>query len=138
MDKNSFSLTVVTPNGVALESDVVFTKFMTSGGEMGIMPDHSPALASLVPGKLLLRNAAGEEQKFFLSTGTAEVLTDKVTILTPFLEDATKIDAMRAKEAKERAEERLSKRTDEIDLERAYKALQRAESRLYLVELLLK
>lgn len=138
MDKTHVTVSVVTPDGVALESDTAFTKFMTTGGEMGVMPDHSPALASISPGELVLKNDAGEETKYFIATGTAEVTPDKVTILTPYLEDATKIDAARAKSAKERAEGRLNKRTDEIDLDRAQRALKRAETRLYIVELLLK
>jgi F-type H+-transporting ATPase subunit epsilon len=62
--------------------------------------------------------------------GFAEVLPDKVTVLAETAERAEEIDVKRAREAKERAEQRLKGGDTETDFDRAQVALERAETRL--------
>lgn len=140
MANTHLTLNVVTPTGKALATDVEFVKFMTTGGEMGILPDHSPALASVVSGEVVIHPKGKEEtSSFFVSAGTVEVLPDKVTLLTPYLEKIDDIDVERAKKAKERARRHLDKKSDgSVDTNRAENALKRAEARISIVEQLLK
>ena len=66
-----------------------------------------------------------------VSWGFAEVLPDRVTILVQASERPEEIDVERARRAKQRAEERLSKPAEaELDRERAQAALERAMARL--------
>jgi F-type H+-transporting ATPase subunit epsilon len=72
-----------------------------------------------------------------ITWGYAEVLPNKVTILTETAEMAEEIDLERAERAKRRAEERLhewSTTTADIDFERASIALQRALLRLQVAQ----
>jgi F-type H+-transporting ATPase subunit epsilon len=62
--------------------------------------------------------------------GFAEVLPNKVTILAESAERPAEINVERARQSKERAEERLTSGDTSVDVERALDALQRAESRL--------
>ena len=55
-------------------------------------------------------------------------------VLADSLEEIKEIDVERAKNAKERAEDRLTHKTDTTDVERAENALKRAINRLRLVE----
>ena len=52
-------------------------------------------------------------------SGVAEILGDKVTFLAELAEWPDEIDIDRAQAAKERAEQRLSNHTAEIDVKRA-------------------
>ncbi|NIS79207.1 MAG: ATP synthase F1 subunit epsilon, partial [Anaerolineales bacterium] len=51
-----------------------------SEGEMGILPDHAPLLATLGYGILRVRHQ-GEEQAFTIAGGVIEVRPDVVTVL---------------------------------------------------------
>jgi F-type H+-transporting ATPase subunit epsilon len=66
--------------------------------------------------------------------GYAEVLPDHVTILATAAEEASEIDVMRAKAARERAERRLAETRDKLEFTQVHAALQRAMARLRIAE----
>jgi F-type H+-transporting ATPase subunit epsilon len=71
-----------------------------------------------------------------VTTGFAEVSNDKVSILVDAAEKAGEIDVERARQAMERARERLGKdrKAEDIDYLRAEAALRRAVMRIRIVE----
>src|SRR6266496_3651660 len=87
-------------------------------GYFGVLPGHTPMLASLSVGEMWYRKG---QEKFYLSLafGFAEVLPDRVTILARLAERAEDIDVERAEEARRRAEQRLSQSASDFDYERA-------------------
>jgi F-type H+-transporting ATPase subunit epsilon len=98
-------------------------------GYLGILPGHTPLLATLQVGTLWYRQ--GQEKHFLsIAFGFAEVQPDRVTILAQIAEKADEIDVARAEAAKKRAEERLSKPTTDMDFERARIAMLKALIRL--------
>jgi len=98
-------------------------------GYFGVLPGHTPMLASLAVGELWYRK--GQEKTFLsIAFGFAEVLPDRVTILAQLAERAEDIDVNRAEEARKRAEARLAQPKTEIDYERARAALMKALARL--------
>jgi F-type H+-transporting ATPase subunit epsilon len=100
-----------------------------SEGYLGILPGHTPLLATLQIGELWYRRGP---DKFYLAIafGFVEVQPDRVTILAQIAEPADQIAAARAEAAKKRAEDRLAKPTAEIDFERARTAQLKAQVRL--------
>jgi len=77
--------------------------------------------------------AAQEEVGARAAGGFAEIRNDKVIILADTAERPEEIDRPRAERAKERAERRLSGRTqEEVDYARCQAALARALTRLSL------
>src|SRR6266545_4164644 len=77
-------------------------------GYFGILPGHTPLLATLQVGTLWYRQ--GHEKHYLvIAYGFAEVQPDRVTILAMIAEKADEIDLARAEAAKKRAEERLAK-----------------------------
>jgi len=67
--------------------------------------------------------------------GFVEVLPDRVIVLAETAERAGEIDVERAKQAKQRAEDRLSKLLNtDIEMGRARMALERAMTRLEVAE----
>ena len=101
-----------------------------SEGYFGVLPGHAPFLATLGIGELMYR-VGREEYHVAVSGGFAEVRNDKVIVLADSAETPAEIDRARAERARDRAEARLTGRTqEEIDYARANAALARALSRL--------
>jgi F-type H+-transporting ATPase subunit epsilon len=103
-------------------------------GEFGVLSGHTPFMTSLKTGTIHYRDENGKDQYVFVSGGFAEALPDQVTVLAESAERMEDIDMERAKEALERAENRLAqdKTKEDIDFARARAALERALVRLKL------
>ena len=123
------TLEIVTPDRAVVQERVDEVEIPGSEGYFGVLPGHTPMLATLQVGELWYRKGA---DKVYLSIafGFAEVLPDRVTILAQLAEKADEIDIARAEAAKRRAEERISKPTGEMDFERARIAMMKALIRL--------
>jgi F-type H+-transporting ATPase subunit epsilon len=123
----SIELQIVTPDRLLVREQVDEVEIPGTEGYFGVLPGHTPMLASLSVGELWYRK--GQEKTYLLiSYGFAEVLPDRVTILAQIAEKADEIDVTRAEEAKKRAETRLHQ--TEVDYERARAALTKSLARL--------
>ena len=98
-------------------------------GQLGILPNHAPLMTVLQPGELLVRTG-GDESYLALSGGYLEVLGNQVIVLADAAEDVDEIDEARAQEALARAQERISSRASDIELEQAVASLRRAQVRV--------
>jgi F-type H+-transporting ATPase subunit epsilon len=125
-------LQIVSADRSLVNEQVDEVQIPGSEGYLGILPGHTPLLATLQVGELWYRQGAGEGAKHYLSIafGFVEVQPDRVTILAQIAEPAHEIDLARAEAAKRRAEERLSKPTTDMDFERARIAMLKALVRL--------
>jgi F-type H+-transporting ATPase subunit epsilon len=121
-------LQIVTPDRLVVQARVDEVQVPGSEGYFGVLPGHTPMLASLAVGELWYRQ--GQDKTYLaIASGFAEVLPDRVTILAKLAERAEEIDVERAEAARHRAEERLTTKTD-VDFERARASLSRALTRL--------
>jgi F-type H+-transporting ATPase subunit epsilon len=98
-------------------------------GYFGVLPGHTPLLATLQVGELWYRQGT-EKHYVAIAFGFAEVQPDRVTILAQIAEKAEEIDLARAEAAKKRAEERVVRLTVDMDAERARIALLKSLIRL--------
>ena len=98
-------------------------------GELGILPHHAPLMTALQPGEIMIRKD-GQETYLAVTGGFLEVMGNQVTILADAAEHSEEIDEERARLAMQQAQERLSSRTADLDLEQATASLRRAETRL--------
>jgi F-type H+-transporting ATPase subunit epsilon len=125
----SIELQIVTPDRMLVQEQVDEVVIPGSEGYLGVLPGHTPLLASLAVGELWYRK--GQEKTYLaIAFGFAEVLPDRVTILAQLAERAEDIDVTRAEEAKKRAEARLSQAKADVDYERARAALTKSLARL--------
>lgn len=76
------------------EASLVVMRTLT--GEIGIMPGHSPLLAMLSDGPLLIRPVDGEDIRAYVHEGFVTVDGDKVIVLAEWLELASEIDVRQA------------------------------------------
>jgi F-type H+-transporting ATPase subunit epsilon len=127
-----FKIKIVSPDRVFYEDEISKVEFNTSEGRMGVLKNHIPMTVILSPGVLTL-HTGDETKKAALHSGFAEILPEAVTILAEIVEWPEEIDHERATAAKERAEERLKSKHDDLDLDRAMIALHRAVARIHLL-----
>ncbi len=112
------TLEIVTPESSVVSEQVDEVQIPGAEGSFGVLPGHTPLLATLQVGELWYRK--GQETSYVaVSFGFAEVLPDRVTILAQIAESAEDIDVTRAETAEKRAQDRLDRPMAEIDLERA-------------------
>ncbi|MEQ1580091.1 MAG: F0F1 ATP synthase subunit epsilon [Steroidobacteraceae bacterium] len=107
-------------------------------GEIGIAPRHAPLLTTLKPGEVRVQTPAGEEQFFYVSGGALEIQPHLVTVLADTALRAKDIDEAAAMQAKQRAEEALKDRGDQIEMAEAQVELARAVAQLKALEKLRK
>jgi len=116
-----------------VEEDVISLQVRASDGRLGVLHNHAPLIASLIPGRLVCRDGQGKEKVLAVGEGFLEVLKNQVKVLCDFADFPEEIDVKRAQEARERAEKRLKERSKpDIDDGRAEAALRRALVRLRL------
>ena len=125
----SLALEIVTPDRAIVSQQVDEVQLPGSEGYFGVLPGHTPLLASLQVGEMWYRIG---QQKHYLAIafGFAEILPDRVTVLAHIAERAEDIDVSRAESAKQRAEQRVSRAQPDMDFERARVALLKALTRL--------
>jgi F-type H+-transporting ATPase subunit epsilon len=101
------TLEIVTPDRALVAEPVDEVELPGTDGYFGVLPGHTPLLASLSVGELWYR--VGQEKHYLsLAFGFAEVLPERVTVLAQIAERAQDIDVARAERARKRAEERLA------------------------------
>lgn len=125
-------LEIVTPDRKFFEEEVDMVIVRGVEGDLGIQRGHIPLVTPLAIGRIKIKKE-GDTRIAALAGGYIEVGKDKTTIISDAAEWPEEIDLDRAKDAKERAEERLNRR-DNIDVARAEIALRKATNRIRVVE----
>ena len=128
-------LEVVTPDSVMVSQEVDSVVAPGSEGEFGVLPGHIHFLSSIIPGELRYKTDSNTECLSVMS-GFAEVSDDKVSVLVDSAENVCDIDTERARQAMDRARERMAKEreAEDIDFVRAETALKRSIARLKVAE----
>ncbi len=132
-DSNLFKLKIITPERIFYEGEASMVEFNTTEGEIGVLKGHIPMTVIISPGILTITEPE-EVKEAALHAGFAEILQDEIVIMAEIIEWPEEIDADRAEQAKERAEERLRSKTPETDIVRAETALQRALARIEVID----
>lgn len=104
MSIKTIKFEIVTPERVVLKEEITQVSAPTKQGEITVLPNHIPLVASLMPGLIEVVKRSGERDVMSVSGGFIEVLKDKVVILADTAERAEEIDIDRAEEAHKRAE----------------------------------
>jgi F-type H+-transporting ATPase subunit epsilon len=127
-------LEVITPERKVYEEDVDMVVAPASEGYVGILPHHAPLFTTLGPGAFKVKRG-GVEEVLAVFGGFMDVRGDRVVVLTDAAEPAEEIDANRAQEARDRAQQVLAAGpASAADEQRARAELQRALVRLRVSE----
>jgi F-type H+-transporting ATPase subunit epsilon len=113
-------LEVVTPERRLLSEPVEMVTVPGLGGELGILPGHTPLISRLQTG-VLSYVQDGRTQQLHVSGGFVEVNDDKVSVLADLAERPEEIDVAKARQERDRLEKALSSWTgteEELEKER--------------------
>ena len=100
-------LEIVTPEAKTYSEDVDMVTIPGVDGEYGILPMHVPLITTLKPGPLKVQKG-GQETLVATGGGFAEVMPDRVSILTDMAVRDADVDEAAAQAAMDRAKAALA------------------------------
>ena len=128
---NSLQLEIVTPFGQTFSNAVGSCVLPGVNGQFQVLINHAPLISNIATGSIKIQNGKKDEIFFATSGGFCEVRKNVIKVIVETAEKSDSIDVKRAIKAKERAEERLSSKSEEVDIIRAKLALTRAINRIH-------
>lgn len=129
---DKIQLEVVTPERRVLAEPVDMVTVPGLGGELGILPGHTPLISQLQTG-VLTYVQDGKSFQLHVSGGFVEVRDDHVSVLAEVAERPDEIDAARARASREKFEKQLNAWSgSEQDFEEVKTELDRSIVRLQL------
>ena len=130
----SFILKVVTPDGLAFDSEIESLLVRTDDGDVEFLAGHIDYMASLGTGRARIK-ADGKERYASVSGGFVTVTGGSVKLIAITFEFADQIDLDRAKAARDDAKQVLSSDNDDKAMALAKAKLQRALNRIGVAEM---
>ena len=95
---DTFHLSVITPERAVLETEATFVAFPAHDGEVGILHDRAPLLYRMGAGLLRAETPEGEH-RLFVDGGFAQMVDNRLTILTEQARRPEDIDRAAAEKA---------------------------------------
>jgi F-type H+-transporting ATPase subunit epsilon len=128
----ALQLDVITPERRLLSEQVDAVTVPGAGGELGILPGHTPLISQLQTG-VLSYTRGGDTHRLLVSGGFVEVNDDRVSVLADLAEFPDEVDAARARSERDDAERQLGAFTGSPEEMAALRTrLDRAGTRLQL------
>jgi F-type H+-transporting ATPase subunit epsilon len=134
---NRFLFSILTLEGVTYKDTVLSVTLPTRERNITILAQHTPLVALIEPGELLIRKKDDEDEgelyALAVSDGFVEVRRDgSVVVLSDTAQRAEDIDVEEAQRARERAEEALKDKMDmsEVDFSRFQTIINREMARI--------
>jgi F-type H+-transporting ATPase subunit epsilon len=110
--ETKFEVEVLTPEGEVFSGEVRQVSTRTGIGEIGILANHAPLLASLRPTELRLHLSESETQRYAQAHGWLQVFGNHARLLLEEAIPPEDLDAATLKEQLADAEQRLAESED--------------------------
>lgn len=123
---------VVAAAGIAWEGPALSVTARTSEGDIGILANHEPLLATLVPCAAEILTADGRRELVVVDGGFISVAENRVSVLSPLARIASEIDVNAAEHELAAAEKRMN--AGDVDEETRHHYL-RAQAQLRAAQL---
>ena len=127
----SFHCSVITPERSVLDCDATFVAFPAHDGEIGVLPHRAPLVCKLGIGALRVESL-GKTESYFIDGGFAQMLNNRLTILTEQARKASELQPASAEQALSTA--RALPIPDEQAFEARQRSIQRARVQLKLAK----
>ncbi len=127
---DTFFLRIIASDKIFFEGRCKNVILPTTDGQMGILAHHENMIIAIEIGEIRLQTAEGEWMNAAVSKGFAEVINNRLSVLVNTAERPEDIDIIRAREAKERAEEQLRQKQSIQEYNISQASLARAITRL--------
>ena len=98
---------VLTPEGEVFSGELQMVSTRTSTGEVGILADHIPMIARLVPAELRLHKSDSDVETYAQGEGWLEVFANRARVLVAEAKSADQLDVSELKRRLEEAEQGL-------------------------------
>ena len=122
---DTFTFELVSPERLVLSGQAEQVLVPGSEGDFTVLPRHAPVLAVLRPGLLDLVREGGEQRRYFVRGGFAEVNSDNLTVLAQQAIDLEELDAARLAQEIRDAEEDVTDAEDDTSRDKAQDILDR-------------
>ncbi|HEY4209962.1 MAG TPA: F0F1 ATP synthase subunit epsilon [Steroidobacteraceae bacterium] len=137
-EAHTIQVDIVSAEGEIFSGPAKMVFAPASQGDLGIAPRHAPLLTLIKAGEVRVQTPDGAEQSFYVGGGALEVQPNKVTVLADTAARAKDLDEAQALAAKQRAEEALKNKTDDLSQAEALAELARVVAQLKMIERLRK
>ncbi len=101
----SFQFELVSPERLLVSEQVESVVIPGAEGEMTVMANHAPVMTTIKPGVVTLKTASGQEERYVVFGGFADILPGGCTLLAESAVSVKDIDrsdiARRIQEARE-------------------------------------
>ncbi|MQM82329.1 F0F1 ATP synthase subunit epsilon [Lactobacillus buchneri] len=131
-DNSVITVSIVAPDGKVYEHTASMIVVSTQSGQLGIMANHVPIIATLDVDETRVKYD-DKEDDIAVNGGFIEFSNNVATIVADSAETQNDIDIARAEKAKKNAQQRIAEarqRQDKAALDRAQVALRRAINRI--------
>lgn len=126
----TFSLKILASDRVFYDGRCKMVILPAEDGELGVMANHGDMVAALGVGELRIQKEDDTWERALIGKGVMQDINNRMTVLTEFAEHPEEIDAKRAREAKERAQEQLRQKQSIQEYHHSKASLARALARL--------
>ena len=110
---------VVSAEGSIFSGEAKFVALPGEGGELGILPRHTPLITRIRPGAVRIEKTDGTEEFVFVAGGILEVQPGTVTVLADTAIRGHDLDEAKATEARAQAEDAMKNAKSDIDFAKA-------------------
>lgn len=126
--ENTFHVSVVTPEQPVLDCDARFVAFPSHDGQVGVLAHRAPFLHRMGAGSLRVESNDGTSRIFFVAGGFAQMVDDRLTLLT---EQAIASDELDKDEAEAALADAIAMTAaDEVSQELRQRAIDSARARI--------
>lgn len=100
--------TILTPEGEVFDGELRQLSTRTQVGEIGVLANHVPVLARLVPSELRLHHSESEVERYAAAEGWLQVFANRATVLVGEAISPDQLDAGSLRERISEAEQSIS------------------------------
>lgn len=131
-DKVAFEL--VSPEKLLFSGEVDMVVLPAADGDMGILPGHSPVIATIRPGTICIFNGSTVEKRLFVAGGFVEVTQERCTVLAETATPVEDIDTGKTQSQIKDLGEDVNQAKDDDERAKAEAALLVAQAKLSAAE----
>lgn len=124
---------IISPEQKVYEGEADQLSAPTTNGEITILPNHVPLVTMLDHGELILKHG-GKTEYIAVAGGFLEVSHNEISVLADYAIKSEHISAIKAEEAKKRAEKLMAEKTSDRDFAEAQAIFRRAVLELKISE----
>ncbi len=131
-DKVEFEL--VSPEKLLLSREVDMVVIPGAEGDMGVLPQHSPAITTVRPGTIVVYEGGAVTDRIFIAGGFAEVSDNRCTVLAEEAMPVEDIDKASAEQALSDARDDVGAAKNDSQRNAAETAVTVAEAKIQAVD----